>query len=318
MYNEEIKRRFLDSVTNADVLKACKSVFNSLEQIERKYQKDLIQLSEFEVLNLADILELTNHRQVLNYRVGLMSYLDWCENNSVFDNIDHGILSVLEPDMDLSSSISKLYFRDENDLVYSMKKVIDFDDGFLAPVIFCLAWIGLKRSEILQIKDSDVSMNDRSISLCNGMVFRFNETVADVLQRYIICDVGHRDRKQGTYEVFKDISRDEFIKGFYVGGAKWFGTPLTNSKISTAITYLQDKYIDMGFLPRFRYMNVWNSGRYHTLWQYEQGGVDIFAKESISLVSDVFRDSAILLTSERGNLRYTLRTYRDYKKAFNL
>ena len=312
MYNEEIKRRFLEEVAKNKTEKIhFSSLFNLSYDFEQSSGMDIAEMSRNSVISCLERLGFDEVATVRAYVTVGNRYVDWCEANGYFSNIQHGFKGLSVDDVDISDAISKSFFRDELDLVSSIQMVHDLNSGYTDAPVLALAWLGLTMKEILALRDSDVDLDNRCIHLLNGSVINgFSDTIHDVLYRYSVCRISSRDKGNVTQEVVKDMSVDSFIKKMLTRGSKFFGRKISQVQVKGQLDMLVEKYEQLGFPRRHNFSNAWRSGRFYALHQAEQSGLDVFDFNNRPAVEQIFR--------YKKNYHDTIKMYRWYKKAFSL
>ena len=312
MYNEEIKRRFLEEVARNKAEKIhFSSVFNAFCRFEQSFRADISEMTKGVVVDCLERLCLDETGTVRTYITVGNKYTDWCETNRCFTNIPHGFKGLSVDDVDISDAISKSFFRDELDLVSSIQMVHDLNSGYADAPVLALAWLGLTMKEILALRDSDVDLDNRCIHLLDGSVINgFSDTVHDVLYRYSACRISSRDKGNVTQEVVKDMSVNSFIKKMLTRGSKFFGRKISQVQVKGQLDMLVEKYEQLGFPRRHNFSNAWRSGRFYALHQAEQSGLDVFDFNNRPAVEQIFR--------HKKNYHDTIKMYRWYKKAFSL
>ena len=312
MYNEEIKRRFLEEMARNKAEKIhFSSVFNAFCRFEQSFRADISEMTKGVVVNCLERLCLDETGTVRTYITVGNKYTDWCEANGYFSNIPHGFKGLSVDDVDISDAISKSFFRDELDLVSSIQMVHDLNSGYADAPVLALAWLGLTMKEVLALRDSDVDLDNRCIHLLDGsMINGFSDTIHDVLYRYSVCRISSRDKGNVTQEVVKDMSVDSFIKKMLTRGSKFFGRKISQVQVKGQLDMLVEKYEQLGFPRRHNFSNAWRSGRFYALYRAEQSGLGVFDFNNRPAVEQIFR--------HKKNYHDTIKMYRWYKKAFSL
>lgn len=309
MYNQEIKERFLASGLGSERHSAL--VFAKGEQTESKLAKDVAEMDKEETLSLMNACGFEGYFIVDSVLSALRRYVEYCEENKVFETIPRGVFDIHASDIDVFASIQTTLFCNDLDFLTTLQSVREFNEGYPEPPVLCLAWLGLKAKEITTLADSDVDMERRKITIGRQtVVTEFSDAIAEVLQQYIDCKTAERDHRTGWRQVIKDYSTGYFLKRMLPRGSKDFGKPYGVSQISTAISKLNNKLVDDGKPGRLKFDNVWNSGRYYKLWKTEQSGIDVTKPANRPIVEEILRSSKSYYNA--------IRMYKAYKKAFDL
>lgn len=289
-----------------------KGIFASVEGAENALEKDVAEMTDADARNALGYLDIAKLTSLHRYRRVIKNYVEWCKSEKVFSDVNDGFLNVCTKDIDASTAIAKITIRDSEDLVYSIKKVRQLDEGYAGPVILGLSWLGLTFDEAWCLKENQIDVENKRVFDINGnqIAHWSGGGVSLIFDQYIACNTATRTKGRYDHEVIKDRSVDTFLKRFLEPKSKKFGTEYTKAQCYTMAIQLSQAYQDLGFPPRLTYANIWQSGRHHALWELEQSGVDVLAKENAELVTKVFRGSK--------NYAGIIWFYKAYKKAFNL
>lgn len=310
MYNEDIKRRFIEGIESPELAKKLRERLDKLSDLENKYGKDISEMTLEESINVANSIEFYEATTLEVWVSSVRKYVEWCKDNNTIGYCG-GFLQLSVKDIDPSIFMSKLFFRDEQDLLRSILKVREFNDGYPEVISMVLAWAGLTFSQILDLKDDGIDLESRTIKDTSGEILAtgLSDWVCENIHQYIRTDSGSRSNGTTTYEVIKDKTYDYFVKRFCTTNAKNYGERLTYSQLSSAIFKMGNQYESLGYPPRFTVINVKRSGALYRVWLLEQGGVDIEDKKNRELVERAYGEKKYLKIAWQ---------YKYYKKAFNL
>lgn len=311
MYNEDIKRRFLEEYQHTKLDRRSEWIFEKISDgYESIHDKDIAELSYEEAKTAVEkmgIEEIATIRTVISVA---RAYSEWCQENRIFSNIPDGFKKLSAKDIDLSKALKEILFKDDTDLIQSIQEVRNLDDGFVDVVVLALCWVGLTREEISALRDKDVDLKDRIIYGTTGEIIAlgFSDTICDALQRYVKCRVSTRGNGLTTMQVVKDFSVNSFLKKMCPENSKKFGTEYSRVQIASQVNKLAVRYEELGHPRRHTITNVWRSGRFHKLWKIEQTGVDVCDSKNRPVVEQVFRN--------RKNYYNAVRMYKWYRQAF--
>lgn len=309
MYNAEIKERFLSENKGwADVLL---KLFDSISGYEESNQKDFSGMSKAEVilyLNNVGFLELSSVDTTIS---GLKRYAKWSVSQGFVLPERPGILQISTDDIDPSGAMSKMFFRDEQDFLYSMRKVADFEDLQNGVIALCLGWLGLSARESVALRDGDVDLVSRTIFDPSGTVIvnGFSDDIARIFELYRATKTATRQNGDTTRIVIKDLSHDGFIKRVCSANSVRLGNPVSVRQVTTFVEKLNKKYTALGYSPRFSMENANRCGGLYRLWKLENDGVEVLNKQNADIVERVYG---------HGVYRKIAWQYKFYKKAFNL
>lgn len=312
MYNSEVKERFLSEYSSkGSNVKNIRGRFDQIGESEQLLSKDLAEMTASEAISALNKLEFLELGSAEGFLSVVKRYTRWCQEDAAFENIVGGFLELSINDIDPSVSMSKMFFRDEQDFLYSMRKVRGFDELQNDVIALIFGWLGLSIDEALEIRDDGIDFESRKIYDRNGTVLIpwISDAFAEVLYQYQRTKSAIRQNGTTTYEVVKDLSHDGFIKRVCSATSEKLGTKIPPRQMVSAINKLNQKYIALGFGPRFSMQNVQRCGGLHRLWLMEQSGFRVDDKKNAKTVEEVYGAK---------QYRKILWQYRYYKKAFNL
>ncbi len=310
MYNEDVKMEFCRGakLTQRSIAWA----FARMEPYEAEVGKDIAEMDKDECIFTISNIGLTEFGTIKSTISTLRLYSKWCKRNRVFTDMPDGIFEISPEDVRLIDPLGQSLFRDDVELVASIKKVIPIDAGYIEYPVFCLNWIGLNNSEIVALKDNDVDLDDRIIYGQDGSIVAsgFSDNICDTLRKYRTCKSCMRPKGPGMVQAVKDMSVNSFLKRMVLVGSGEFGKGYSLAAVNSQCSRMAKKYQALGYPHRHTYQNVWRSGRYYELHKIEQSGVDIFDRANQPIIEDVFR--------HKKNYFDILKMYEFYKEAFNL
>lgn len=307
MFNEKIKERFLDELPTAVIKHSARKVFQWSSPGEIFLQKDIAEMSYEEAKLAFSKNEVFNLTSINNQRYITKKYIDWCRENSIFEDIKTGYYEISTPELDISEQLGAMSFRDENDLISSIQEVIPLT-GWWEPAALALYWLGLDNHEVGNLRDDQVNLQDCFIvdDYDVRIVEEMSEKIASLLRAYADNDMGVRRNRGKGHAVYKNPNSEKFIKGFYVPYSEKNERELGVSEIKGCISSLNNKYVALGHPPKFSFQNVWRSGRLCKLYELETSGkLDIHNEGD---VLHVFRGNS--------NYKNIVWIYNNYKRAF--
>lgn len=310
MYNSEIKNRFLarQDVSGGHALPSFVNVCQCAEEKEISLGKDIAEMDKDTLISVLASVKFSNYNTFVAVLHHLRAYVAWCESQNIFASVSKAVYDISAKDIDFSCGIEEFYFENEEAVFSALRKVRPFDDGFIDPPIYALAWLGVLHKELVDFKDYQVDLERRIIYANDGSIIaeNFSDLIKDVLRLYVDCNVSTRANRAAVYEIVKDKSVDTFLKRFFPRGSKNFGKGWSMAQIDTQLSTTKRLYEELGFKESLSFMNVWRSGRFHKLWELECLGVTL----DEAIVGKVFRGN--------GAYKIIMRTYKAYKKAFSL
>ncbi len=286
--------------------------FARMEPYEAEVGKDIAEMDKDECIFTISKIGLTEFGTIKSTISTLRLYSKWCKRNKIFPDMPDGIFEISPEDIRLTKPLEQSLFKDDVELVESIKKVIPIDAGYIEYPVFCLNWIGLNNSEIVALKDNDVDLDDRIIYGQDGSIVAsgFSDNICDTLRKYRTCKSCMRPKGPGMVQAVKDMSVNSFLKRMVLVGSGEFGKGYSLAAVNSQCSRMAKKYQALGYPHRHTYQNVWRSGRYYELRKIEQSGVDIFDRANQPVIEGVFR--------HKKNYFDTLKMYEYYKEVFSL
>jgi len=166
MYNEEIKRRFIESYTKSDANRAqCERAFEKTQELEEKYGIDLC---EFDVKQMQEAFDLISGRQT-NSQLGrftiLKAYSKWC--------INQGIPNAKESISEISSvsleKVKRQMVSSPTHLQFFLDSVYEKEDrnttDNVSRCFYWLAFSGVKIEDAIELTASNIDFTNMLIKV---------------------------------------------------------------------------------------------------------------------------------------------------------
>lgn len=312
MYNEKIKRKFLDSVGGKrSIPGTAEFMFKEISEYENSIGKDIYQMSLSQIKDCVNSIDFLESGTLMSSISVLKRYAKWCADNEVFDDCPGGIFAITPKDVDPAIAMEKRLFKDENSLNAAISKVRTFSDGYPEVMAAVLLWSGLTMPEVFRLRDEHINLETGVVLNEDGseVIAELSPWALSKARQYAKTKSGLRENASGPYEVVCDKSFDSFIKRFCTTNSKSYGMRLTYNQIVAGITRMRIAYEDLGYTQQFSSTNIRRSGALYRLWKLEQSGVNLEAPENRTLVETVY-----------GAKKYygIIWQYKNYKRAFNL
>lgn len=312
MYNDEIKRKFLDSVGGKrSIPGTAEFMFKEISEYENSIGKDVYQMSLTQIKDCVNSIDFLESGTLMSSISVLKRYAKWCADNEVFDDCPGGIFAISTKDVDPAIAMEKRLFKDENFLNAAISKVRTFSDGYPEVMAAVLLWSGLTMPQVFRLRDEHINLETGVVLNEDGseVIAELSPWALSKAQQYARTKSGLRENASGPYEVVCDKSFDSFIKRFCTTNSKSYGMRLTYNQIVAGITRMRIAYEDLGYTQQFSSTNIRRSGALYRLWKLEQSGVNLEAPENRTLVESTY-----------GAKKYygIIWQYKNYKRAFNL
>lgn len=184
MYNSGQKQSFLNTITNDNSYKSYQKVFKAVEDMEKKFGKDISEMNVDEVLIVLDLKTGTRRTTISQYMSLLRTYVDWCiqngkvsgENN--FEKIDLN-------EIDKSRLYRSKYIKNPEEFESMVNLVFahdfDFNDTVDNPKELCvrLCYEGMEEEEIVNLKKTDIDYENGIIHspLYEDIVYKVSDRI---------------------------------------------------------------------------------------------------------------------------------------------
>ncbi len=309
MYNEELKRKFIDSYTDKESVKAvCVGTFNALEKIEREHDMDLCSLKTEDIQPVVSKtlgVRSSGHYLVMS---SLKSYARWCLDNNVEgatenifaltdDNLEKIKTQMVNSPMHLQKYLNALYYSEEDKTI---------DDTFRC--FFWLAFAGMKEEKILDVRDSDVKFDSMIVVDDVGKEYPIYREALKAFKNCVILD--RFVYKHPNYS--KDVIRDRIPGHQLLRGIK---NEANLRYIRVQISEKARKANNKGKTDSvLSYYRVWLSGMFYRMYQFELAG---FEPNFEGMAKDFMDGKTYKLDSGRNLIGAKFRQItRDYKEDY--
>jgi len=209
MYNAKIKEEFLGTIVNDNSYRAFINVFNSTEEIENRFDKDICQMSVDELLAVLDLKSGTRHTTTMQFMSLLRIYVDWCINNGKVVG-ENNLEKISASDVDRTRVIRTKYIKSEEEFE-EMCKVVYREGAFYNETVdkqkelmVRLCFMGMDNDEIVNLKMEHIDHDKCEIvsPLYSGITYTANKKIVE------LCDYCYKQTefayKGGRVEKFCD------------------------------------------------------------------------------------------------------------------
>lgn len=209
MYNAEQKTEFLNTIVNDNSYKAHARIFNSIEDIENRYGKDVCQMSLDEIITLVTLS--TGGSKSTEQSISLLrGYVNWCiKNGKIVGENNFDKLTFREIDKRQTYKIDYVKSPDEFERMVALvfadyhgyNETIDSQKELAVR----LCYMGMECEEIVRIKKDDVDYEHKKINspIYPNIVY---ENVSDrILELCKYCS----EQETATMNVYGGLTREE-------------------------------------------------------------------------------------------------------------
>lgn len=175
MYNERIKEKFLQEIdaTNATSSTFRRS-FERAAEFEEQLSKDLCEFTSEEFIQLVDKVGGSSTHSMYSRLSDLKRYIRWASNSETPDLSPNASLLLVQ-EKDVANAINtykRKYVKDPKDLkefLDGVDKCNDVSQDFMGlnkirRVLFWLAFSGMQKEDVENVRDSDVDIKHKMIS----------------------------------------------------------------------------------------------------------------------------------------------------------
>lgn len=217
MFNEEIKRRFIEEYTTGDQSQEyVEQVFRQYSKLEEKYVKDIYYIPYDIIIN--DIFEVTrlySYKTYYEYIHKLQQYKKWCLINNIFPDytpMDFDIVSRESLKNNYEAHMKELIFRSFNDLHEFIDDVLEIKESkymtkpeFMKMFVLLL-YSGIPIDDLFKIKIWDIKD-------ARNEVFISNDDIMIKVEDKELAELLLKRRHAGLYEVNRGRRIDEVSLG---------------------------------------------------------------------------------------------------------
>lgn len=313
MYNEEVKRKFLEWYYQGHSHNPQhEKWFNDIEDFECQSGTDFSELDTGKMSDCINSISFTSSSSMQSMLSFLRAYTKWCQNFGAFPQHSRNTRSVKATSVNMAGGFSNAYLKDESEFLQALRMVHEFDNGYPDIPYLVFAWLGLNKEYAVLVRESDVDLDDKVIYGPDGSIYAmgFSDEIRDVLREFKNCKVAIRGTGRGPRTVYKDMSVDVFIKRFEKHGSDKFGVPYTCEQIEAQFRQARAIAGESVLTRKLSFRAARKSGVFNRLYQVERSGVDVFDA----------RNKAVVLRIISGSMAYRnfLQDYKAFKEAFNL
>ena len=309
MYNEEIKRRFIDDVTSSiNTRESCLEVFRIFAPYEEEWQADLCTRTSDDLKPIVSRMvgiRSSGHRMRLSI---LRSYGKWCLDHGV-DGASDGILNVTPDVVDkirTQTVTSPLHLQKFLDSIYEKESSNTIDNTYRC--FYWLAYGGCPEEDIFKITSDEVDFVNMVVRHGNKEYPIYREGV----KAFKVCvDMYYFIYMHPNYS--DDIKRLRCDGNILLRGIKSIPTvtsirPELSRRNRNAIT---DKKTNI----KLSYFRAWLSGVFYRTYQLEMSGIE---PDFMWLAEEFMEGKTYNLSSGRNTLAAKQRQIaRDYLKDYD-
>ena len=308
MYNENVKRRFMNTLTDS-YADDYRLLFGRSERFENECGKDIAWFSVEEIGNFFEANGLIEPQNLRTQLGMLATYGDW--HMQEVSNAPHHFREYHVEDFPYAKLFAPLVTKTPEELCNKMRMVYPIDSGQPAVAALCFAWLGIDCGDALKLKNEQVDTKNGQVISPTGevLVASMPECIRKMLTIYANTRSAERVQNR-TFTVYAD-DIGFFIKRMLSANSSKIGKPISKGQIASAITELRDKYNgSLGNDQTLNYGNVQRSGGFYRLHQMDLAGVDVHSIKNADKVR-------LCLGKSKRNHKDNMLMYDAYLEVIN-
>lgn len=309
MYNEKQKREFISQYTySCTTAENCARIFNLIENLEKKYDRDICTLTKEEIGTGIEELSGVRQRSSWGRFIVLRDYAKWCLQNGILDACD-GILNVEISGLDTVRSktvANPTHLQMYLDALFDPEDAKTVHNAYRAYA--WLAYAGMKEEDIQLVTSNDIDLV--------GMIVRFRGKEYPLYRESVKCirncmDLSDFHYEHKFYTIWKSrASGNSLVRGFGETRGDSFLT-LVRSIMSTASRNARNAGKTTQSLCYFRF---WISGVFFRMHEREICGMPVSFS---GIVAEVTDGKTYKLDSGRNTIQAKYRQLeRDYEEDY--
>ncbi len=310
-YNQSLKREFIaESVggISAQSLKKYLHLFQTYNKTEKLFHKDISDFSQEELKAALESLNLTTVNGFNSEKSVTLKYFKWLAQRGKIDPREMDYLKKIRfEDVSGASVYEKYYFKNISELLTQISYLIEEAGGLdkaeydTQKASLYLAWYGVKKETLVQIKKAHVSETEGTVLLeQEGRYLFLPENIMSFLRSYKEAKGYYRMMKA---EVFMPYKPSEFL--IRTNKKTQMDTRLVTAMVNRFSDIDSEKNIHLS------YDKIYWSGMFSRAYEYEQINGEIL-KNKKDLLEKLFRERY----SSMAHANMRLKEYQRYKEVF--
>lgn len=192
LYNEELKKEFLNTYTQSDVaFRKTELIFQKIGDIESEYNTDLCYVVDKDMLLKMIRVVSANRSTGTNIKLSILRrYVNWCSER--LDGVSAELINSISAE-DINIDYIKLHMAsDSGDFKYYLSTFLRSDDDLTMDIVFkCIMWMGysgIPEEKITDIKTEDVQLeviNNRFVILNEGLLYSVPAEAFDTFKKCV-------------------------------------------------------------------------------------------------------------------------------------
>jgi hypothetical protein len=228
MYNENIKKYFIENLRTYDMKTMYSSIFRRAEAFETEREKDIFDFDVNECMNLLLFLNPKSTGHVASLISQLSKYSAWALSNGKSEQNYWAIVPVDEEFAKFSFASRNVKDLDELTRIAETYLSVPFDK--YAVYLLYMGVMGENFSELTQLKDTDVDSSRKTITTSR----RTHTALVEPIFELIASNEYYEEKKT------RDYDSPYFVKPYKT--KKLAGEPISYQNVHRVIKKLNDNY----------------------------------------------------------------------------
>ena len=295
MYNDDTKKRFIESLKTDDLKRMYTSIFKRTETYESERDMDIYDFNVKECMNLLLNLNPKSIGHVGSLKSQFTKYIEWTIAEGLTNKNYWSLVSV--DDDFVRFSFASRNVKDLDALVQIVESSLMVSYDKYVVYLLYMGIMGEDFSELTQLKDSDVD--------------KFNKVITTSRQKYIslvepVFNIQATDEYYGEKKQ-RDTDSLYFIKPFKT--KHLIGKPITYQHVHRVVQKMNESYNEQNpeNQRQFTPTTIWRSGLFFSLYKIELTKGELVT-DDYAHVSDIY--------GNKNTFGSYLRDYELYKDVF--
>lgn len=285
--------------------------FNVLKKVsqtvENIFGKDLSELAAEELIAGMSEMKYTNITTLRNDLNIVKRYIKWCYESGYYSPHNNEVQRVTVKDVPIYRAVALKLIKDPAELQQIIYQTREKGGINTDSVILCLYWMGFARSEIHDLKKSDVDVETHTILHPEWGEVPIPEEFRDIVSRYYDT----QDVKHLGINYLADES-ERFLKKYVRNVVELTATPMSIGRIDVLVNSFAKEYARVTCKEqRITGTNLINSGACYRIYSQVSAMDEDERKDALDgLVAKEFRKSS------PGQVTTFKKLYDNYAKHF--
>lgn len=321
MYNGDVKRAFLGTVENDNSYKVYKSLFSKSEEIEKRFKKDVCEMSVDELLVLLDYCSgMKRSSKYVSYS-GYRLYVDWCIKNGKTKS-ENNLEKISIDNIDTTFKYKSTFIKDPEEFESICEDTFPLVDGEVTAsnlqMEICLRFAyyhEMTSDEISVLKKTDIDYETGILTRRSGEKIKLNnkllKAIIDFNSRTTITLVNKNNEEIARTYTLDD---NDYILRTRMTNRNSEKSPLSVNSINRIFIKISEKYNESDARSGYKNFTPANVNLSHAFYEAYCSGEGITEESRIVLKAE--NDSSVAKYRATRSLKTQKEAYDSWKKAF--